>query len=265
MNAIPNPDAPPDLPAEVYLHMGAHRTGTTSFQYTLGHNAGALAQQGLTVWIKSRGQIPNGRPTHGITNALNKHADGEIGRPKAVARLTRWIRKQPDFGAQSVLMSDENFLGDMRGFFAGDGLYRGAGARCAVFADLFGPRLKRVTVVIRPLLGWIGSGAGYYALSGTVYPNADLIRLAGTETRGWADIVGEMRDALPETPLVVVDYKARGDDGQLAARFCPDARLSQIAAARNASIAATQMQQLQTGDTAGGQKKFAENDPAAEP
>ena len=35
---------------EIILHLGAHRTATTSFQHYMRANAAALAEQGLGVW-----------------------------------------------------------------------------------------------------------------------------------------------------------------------------------------------------------------------
>jgi hypothetical protein len=118
---------------DVVLHVGAHRTASTTFQKTLGANGAALAEAGIVYW--------------GPKCTRSGLFDGLIGAPErldaarrlaGLRRVALRARRAERAGARILLVSEENVLGSMRAAVSGGGFYADAGPRVAAVAEAFG-------------------------------------------------------------------------------------------------------------------------------
>ena len=95
---------------ELVLHVGAHRTASTSFQAYLKQNRDELGQWGIGFWGPHRtrkglfaGVVP--RNGYGLQEDQLRRAKGRISMQLARTEMQ---------GARTLIVSDENMLGSVR-------------------------------------------------------------------------------------------------------------------------------------------------------
>ena len=188
---------------DIILHLGAHRTASTSFQSYMRHNLADLTAQGVGFWGPSRtrgglfaGIIPaNGSPR------LSRQAR------MAKGRIALHLDRAQVHGTRVMIVSDENVLGTSRRNFRDLMLYRGAGERMARHADAFGGKISRVVLSIRDFDRYWPSVLAYVAGRGNGLPTpAQLDRIA-TQTRGWRDVITDLACALPGVEILVLPHE----------------------------------------------------------
>jgi hypothetical protein len=189
---------------EVFLHMGAHRTGTTTFQRTLQQNHRDLSKNGVTFWgpRMTRG---------GMFSGLLRGDDAEAGETRRlIARNQGVIRLEMDRmqarGQKRLLVSEENMLGGLRANLRAQVLYPGLEARLARFAGAFGPVTTRIGLAIRPYeTYWASAYAQGIPQGHRVPEEADLDRLV-TQPRTWRHVIGDLARAFPRADIVVWEW-----------------------------------------------------------
>ncbi|MEM6372244.1 MAG: hypothetical protein AAF727_05635, partial [Pseudomonadota bacterium] len=93
---------------KVVLHIGAHRTATTSLLYYIRRHGDALRADGLGFWGPGRtrkGLFAGIQPTPGLGLHAARRAQGRI--------LMQMQRAQAN-GVKTLLVSDENMMGSVR-------------------------------------------------------------------------------------------------------------------------------------------------------
>ncbi len=190
-------------PMDITLHLGAHRTATTSFQHYLRHNADALAELGLAVWGPRRTR--DGLLT-GVIPVPGRRSAGEQLQ-RAAGRIAINLRAAEAQGGRRLLVSDENMLGAPRPNLRHGALYPDAGLRLARFAEAFGGRVGRVALSIRAQDSYWASALGFGVARGHRVPGtAERAALARAQ-RGWRDVIREIACALPEARLIVLPHE----------------------------------------------------------
>jgi hypothetical protein len=191
---------------EIILHLGAHRTATTSFQHYMRANAATLAARGVGHWgpdVTRDGILTGVIPLPGGETAARQleRARGRIALRLAQARKA---------GLRLIVVSDENMIGAARRNLRQGRLYDGAGERVARFAHAFDGRISRVAVSIRGQDAWWSSALAYGVARGQRLPAAgDLDRLV-TVNRHWREVIGDLACALPGVDLVVLPHERHG-------------------------------------------------------
>ena len=132
---------------DVTLHIGAHRTATTSFQGYLRNNAAELAAKGIRIWEPR--QTRGGLLTGIIPVAGRGSAQAQLD--AAQARIAEAMEDARSDGARHVVISDENMMGAPRRNLRDASLYADIGPRLSRCAEAFGRWLTRVVLSIRPL------------------------------------------------------------------------------------------------------------------
>lgn len=201
---------------DIILHIGAHRTATTSLQRYAQAHAPALAALGVAFWgpsVTRDGLLAGVLPAPGgLSDAAQAaHARGRIALRMAQAHAA---------GATRLVVSDENMLGAPRTCLRRHRLYPGAGERVARIGHAFGGRITRAVLSIRAQDGWWDSVLAFAVARGHRLPSrGDLDRLV-TSGRQWREVIVDLACALPGTDIVVLTHE------QFATR--PAARLSQM-------------------------------------
>ena len=131
---------------EIVFHLGAHRTGSTTFQSYMHDNIRVLEDGGIAYWGPKttrkglfRGLIPTDPANEGRTATQER----------AEARVARHLEEAAKSGTAAILVSEENMIGSVRGCVRAGALYPDVGARLACYARAFDGDVTRIALAIR--------------------------------------------------------------------------------------------------------------------
>jgi|TARA_Y100000815_G_scaffold239887_1_gene235040 hypothetical protein len=219
----------------IYIHAGAHRTGSSSFQSCLHHNRDTLAARGFDVAYPGRDGVPRGRlrlrlpaSRHG-ENRLAGFAEDLRGHLQGLS---------PDPG-RALILSEENIVGRMLHFSHGQ-FYPVAEKRIATLARAQEAPPRAVLLVVRPYAGLYVSAWRKRAEDTAAAPFSETVQHLMAMDRGWPDIITALRDGLRPERLIVVDYAQRGESRGLLHRLVPEVPRDDLAEPdRQINISAT--------------------------
>lgn len=190
---------------QVILHIGAHRTGTTTLQQAIQKNQYNLRQNGLTYW--------GPRTTRGgIFSGLLRRAEvyEEADTIQMVKRNSGAIRMEMDRlqrqKQRSLLISEENIMGSMRNNLRDQVLYPGLRRRLVRFADIFGAHCGRVALTIRPYQDYWSSTMAYAIPAGHRAPDQHDLEQLTHQKRGWRQVIGDVSAAFPKAEIMVWEF-----------------------------------------------------------
>lgn len=192
---------------EIILHLGAHRTASTSFQHYLRRNAETLAKSGIGVWgpLRTRDGLLTGVvPASGSPRAPAQQL------ARATGRVSIALTKAEQTGTAQLVVSDENMLGAPRRNLRHSALYDDAGQRMARFAQAFGPRVTRVVLSIRAQDSYWGSALAFAVARGHRVPRRDDLDRLVTSPRHWRDVIADVACACPGADIHVLPYEVFG-------------------------------------------------------
>lgn len=189
---------------EVILHIGAHRTGTTSLQRALQQNRHNLKKNGVVVWgpRETRDGLFSG--LLGGAGQDDAAMQRLIDRNRGAIRME--MQRLKGQGMTTLLVSEENILGSMRTNLRSRFLYPGLQERLGRFSAVFGASLKRVGMAIRPYQDYWASALSYAIRAGHApLCEDDLDRLV-TQPRNWQRVIGEVAAACPQAKIAVWEF-----------------------------------------------------------
>ncbi len=120
------------------VHLGAHRTGTSSFQMMLAENRDLLAQAGFDIAYPGRDDIPQGDLRLKLPDPRNLKQWEAKFLPAAAAEL----QLHSSDTSHAMILSEENIPGRMIHFPSGQ-FYPAAEARFQTLAAAAGETLER--------------------------------------------------------------------------------------------------------------------------
>ncbi|MCA0920945.1 hypothetical protein [Pseudooceanicola nanhaiensis] len=196
--------------APVYLHAGAHRTGTSSFQMCLSLNADALRAAGYDLAYPGRDGIPGGNlqlrlpaPRHG---------------PRKVRRLGEaagaHLAALRSDATRPLILSEENIPGRMLHFYQGR-FYPAAAARARALKTALPGPVAHLLYVVRPYDTLYVSAYRKRAEDRPVEPFATIRPRLMAMDRGWLELMELLIEQLTPARVTVVDYAARGSSAAL--------------------------------------------------
>jgi hypothetical protein len=202
-------------PVQVYLHAGAHRTGTSSFQMCLDENRAKLTAAGYDLAYPGRDGIPGGKlkmklpsPRHGLRKAKGfaDPARAEIDKHRA--------------GRAGLILSEENIPGRMLHFTQGK-FYPAKEIRARVLAQALPGPVAHLLFVVRPYDELFVSAYRKRAEDTAVEPFEEVIPGLMQVDEGWPELMAAFRDHLAPERLTVLSYSARGSSRGMLARLVP--------------------------------------------
>ncbi|MEC7256960.1 MAG: hypothetical protein VXW58_03995 [Pseudomonadota bacterium] len=219
----------------IYIHAGAHRTGSSSFQSCLHHNRDTLAAQGFDVAYPGRDGVPRGRLR--LRLPAPRHGDRQlVGFAEDLRGHLAGLSPDPD---RALILSEENLVGRMLHFSHGQ-FYPVAEKRIATLARALDAPPRAVLLVVRPYAALYVSAWRKRAEDTAAAPFAETVDQLMAMDRGWPEIVAALRDGLRPERLVVVDYAQRGQSRDLLHRLLPDVPRDDLAEPdRQINISAT--------------------------
>ncbi len=188
---------------DIILHLGAHRTATTSFQYYLRKNAARLGWEGIVV-LGPR-QTRNGLFS-GVFAAPGATPAAQQLR-RARGRIALRLERERAKGARVMVISDENMIGAPRRNLRDMRLYADIGQRMARYHDAFDGRIGRVVLSIRAQDCYWNSVIAFAIERGGAVPSPARISCIAQGARGWRDVIGDLACALPDVAIEVMVHE----------------------------------------------------------
>ena len=214
---------------DINLHLGAHRTATTTLQQFLDRNTAVLRQSGVDVWTpgRTRRGLFSGlfeRPED-VTLAIERRGNRSIG--LILIELERARRA----GCSSLLISEENMIGSTRNNLRQQQLYPLLKDRLVRLRPAVNGKLRRIGLSIRSYDTFWASCLAFGIVQGFQMPlMADLDRYT-TQPRRWRHVIGDVAAAFPGVEILVWPFE----------RFAsqPDAQLSFLTGGRTSVLSLT--------------------------
>ncbi|GGX46254.1 hypothetical protein GCM10007385_12230 [Tateyamaria omphalii] len=198
--------------APIYIHAGAHRTGTSSFQMCLHENWRALDQEGWTSAYPGRDGNPSGEL------ALRLPSGYRVDPAAAAAKATLGLDAYRD--GRPVVLSEENIPGRMFHFLQGQ-FYPFAEMRCTALRAAWSGPIAHVLLVVRPYDQLFESAYRKRAEDNEMSDFRDASEHYMNMDRGWPELVQLMQEILQPDALTVVPYEVRGTNLDLLRRLVP--------------------------------------------
>ena len=197
----------------IVLHLGAHRTATTTLQHVLGDSQPALHRAGLVFWGPKRLRA-------GLFDGL--YDDGAVlparKAGRAAGRIALNLTQAALAGAGTLLVSEENMLGTMRQITLAQRLYPDTGARVARFAEAFDGHDLTLGLSIRCYDAFWASALGWRLPRGGPLPRPALCDRLVTQPRRWRHVIADLAQAVPQAHIAVWTHEAMaGRPGDLLA------------------------------------------------
>ena len=185
------------------VHIGAHRTGTTSFQTLLGKYRENLADrnvQALTPGIlRKKARIVK-------TTTPKRSSSNQLATAEHRWKLVESLLKD----GQRVVMSEENILGSMEPCLRKAQLYPHLRRRLKNLAPLL-QNANELILVVRKAQDWWNSLIAVSAKQGAI-PTTEQVQKISICSRGWHHVVAEICEFYPEIPLRLIPYSPVSHD-----------------------------------------------------
>lgn len=236
----------------VYLHVGGHRTGTSSFQMCLDLNRARLAAAGIDSAYPGRDGIPGGRLRLKLPGPEAGARKQEAMVPAVRAELERHITDP----TRALVLSEENIPGRMFHFYKGR-FFPAAEARLRVLRAGLGQigcaKPTRVVLVLRSYDALFASAYRKRAEDNPVPSFREIAPRMVAMDRGWPALVRAIKSLLVPDELVVIEYGVRGASRELLKQLLPDldGTLAEPDRALNLSATDRALEALQTRYHAG--------------
>ena len=186
---------------KVILHIGAHRTGTTSFQSYMREQSGTLQGQGVGFWGPARtrkGLFAGIQPVPGLAGTAAQRARGRIQLQLARARQN---------GTHTLVVSDENMMGSVRRNLRSRTLYADVGERFSRYVCAFDGTVDTVVLTVRALDHYWASAAAYGVARGHGVPDPDCAMQIALAARTWRDVITDVACAAPGARIIVAPFE----------------------------------------------------------
>ena len=207
---------------QIFIHAGAHRTGTSSFQNCLAQNRAALESEGFDLAYPGRDGAPGGR----LRLRLPQPRDGRHGRERFELLCRESLRGHSPDPARALILSEENIPGRMN--FRAGRMFPLVDLRAAMLgraiaateADWGVPaEVVHLVYVVRPFDELFVSAFLRWAEDRPAIPFADAVPKMVAFKGSWHRTVQALRDGLRPVRLSVVEYGRRGESRDLLARL----------------------------------------------
>lgn len=191
---------------DVTLHIGAHRTATTTFQHVMRQHLAALHERGIGVWGPERtrksvfpGLFQNSTAPRKRNPAL-----------RAQGRVRMLVARAEHEGLKQLLVSDENMLGSCAHNIRNRALYPGAGERMARVSAAFGGRVNRIVLSVRTQDLWWSSAMALVVERGHAVPTPARRAAICNNMRSWRDVITDISCAVPDAEICVLPFEHFG-------------------------------------------------------
>ncbi|MEP5631929.1 MAG: hypothetical protein ABJP79_08610 [Tateyamaria sp.] len=199
---------------KVILHIGAHRTGTTSLQAYMRRNADELGDLGVGFWGPKhtrKGLFSGIQPMQG---------QGLNAARRARGRIMLQLEKAAQNGVKTLLVSDENLMGSVRSNLRTGQLYPDVGARLARYICGFDGAVDKVVMSVRSLDRYWSSAIAFGVGRGHKLPTPRRRNAIAGDTRSWRDVIADVSCAAPKSKIEVIPFEVTAGRVDSLAAVC---------------------------------------------
>ena len=191
---------------DVILHLGAHRTGTTTLQRYLENNRDRLNEIGTEFWGPKRTR--SGLFSGMVKKPSRLSHDATLRGNRSSGLIRMELDRFERAGVKSLIVSEENMIGSMEDNLATEWLYPDAQARLQRFASAFEGHCTRVSLSIRSYDKYWTSVLAYMIERGRRLPNDQDLDYLVTQPRRWRDVICEVAAVFPLAEVMVWPFEA---------------------------------------------------------
>ncbi len=194
------------LTMKVFLHIGAHRCATTTFQEYMRQNVGLTAVKGVGYWGP---QVTRSGVFQGVLPGPQPLPKGDAAK-RARGRLKMKLAAARASGFDQLVISDENILGSLpQNLHLGE-LYSDAAERLSRFGGAFDGELTDIVINIRALDHYWASALTYGVARGFAFPSTNTLDRFARSDRSWRDVITDVATALPDVNVWVQPFDTFG-------------------------------------------------------
>ncbi|MEM9434853.1 MAG: hypothetical protein AAGA12_13095 [Pseudomonadota bacterium] len=190
---------------EICLHVGAHRTGTTSFQKYMQVSVAASGADEVVYWGPKRTR--DGMFAGLIKDPDNIGLDEDMLAKRSIGRIRFGLTKAAKNGATHLVVSEENMIGTMAQNFRSTQLYGQARARLTRFAPALWDQALRIGIAIRSYEHYWASAMSFRICAGMPMPCEDKLDMLVTQPRRWRDVICDINAVFPGAQIVVWPFE----------------------------------------------------------
>lgn len=191
---------------DVILHLGAHRTASTSFQHYMRENKEKLGRAGIGFWGPRRTR--SGLLTGVLPCSSPISAAEQLDR--ATGRIALNLHRARAQKIKQMVVSDENMIGAPRRNLRSFRLYGNVGARMARYSQAFGGKINRIVLSIRSQDSYWSSVIAFAVARGHWVPSQDDLDRLVTTNRHWRDVIMDLACAVPDAEIQIQPYETFG-------------------------------------------------------
>ena len=175
----------------LHLHLGAHKTASTHFQYMLE----MINRRSSAEILIPSGSIIRNEITHGNRFLM----------PDYKADIRLFLNNLLSGESRSVVISEENLIGEAKDFLDCDLLYKNSSNRLKAFSRLL-PNSQSITIwfFIRSLDSFLPSIYCEYLRHWRYRTFPSVLR--GNYLQSWLPVIDTIRSVFPDANLNIVDY-----------------------------------------------------------
>lgn len=189
---------------DVILHLGAHRTATTSFQTYLERERGALAAQRVAVWTPERTR------SGVFAGLIGRPEDNSPSHVLRAARSSGLIRietqRLENQGFEALVVSEENMIGAARDNLRSLALYPNVLERLDRFRTSFSDRCTRIGIAVRDYESYWSSALAFAIARGHRFPGLNDLEQLVHQPRRWRHVIMDAARAFPRAEVVVWSF-----------------------------------------------------------
>lgn len=191
---------------DIIVHLGAHRSATTTLQRYLARNAPALRGAGVESWTPPLTR--DGRFA-GLIQKPSKSTPllDDLAR-RSVNRVRLELDRLERRATRQLIVSEENIIGAILSNLRAGRLYPDLTERLVRFVPAVGGRTTRLAIGLRSYDSYWASALAYAIGRGFPAPDADVLHQLATQPRSWRAIVAEIAELCPDTQIIVWPFEA---------------------------------------------------------
>lgn len=183
---------------KVVLHIGAHRTGTTTLQRALYQNQYNFRKNNTVFWGP---RTTRGGLFSGLLNADKSRHERNIG----VIQIE--LARLKSQGCKLLIVSEENIIGSSRRNLREERLYPDLLSRLVRFQRAFEGYLDSVVLGIRSYEGYWPSALSFAIAGGHLTPSEDMLDRLVTQPRNWTRVISDISEVFRDVPLNIWDFE----------------------------------------------------------
>lgn len=190
------------FPKAIHLHIGFHKTATTHLQRRLLAHRDELAAFGVSYY----GPLQLRETAGSLMRLLDLHSAKAFRRREAVQAQVPLLAD----GADTLLLSEENFAGDLLDLdgFVKFPLYDRAASRVQRLAMALPEDVAlRVFFSVRDPAAFLRSAYSQSVYSGRFHPPSSFATLNPVDMIDWADIASQLAELAPRVELIWWPYE----------------------------------------------------------